>query len=207
MAILASFQVKQCVTRLIVSKVSFCPRVEFYILCRELLCTLGFDDDMRVAKATSSLFLYKPSVWSLEQEQRLEEAILVCSCPFPSYQHEAFLCFGKRMWLQVKAPATQTPFDGWCLSVKDLCHNEVTSKFCVPSCSFAVTHGGIQACGGPEMRCKRDTDTKRGYFCHLSNFLLVTANLSAFFFLNISKCNFIHLQRLYLDVMCNDQVY
>lgn len=54
------------------------------------------------------------------------------------------------MWLQVKAPATQMHFDGWLLSVTDLCHSSVTPKFCVPSCSFALTHGGIQGCGAPE---------------------------------------------------------
>lgn len=113
---------------------------------------------------TSSLFLCKPSVWTLEQEQRLETAILVCHCSFSILSAEACLCFGKRMWLQVKAPATQMYFGGWRLSVADLCHSSVTAKFCVLSCSFILTHGGIQGCGAPE-RDRRDMQLDNGRHC------------------------------------------
>lgn len=57
----------------------------------------------------------EPAVWSLEQEQRLEESILVGGYSFSMLSAWSLLAFGKRMWFQVKAQVTQMhSTDGGC---------------------------------------------------------------------------------------------
>ena len=97
----------------------------------------------------------KPAVWSLEQEQRLEEAILVGSYSFSIRSAWSLLALWKEDVVTGQGPSNTDALYWWCSSVTDLCHNQVTAVFSVPVRSFALTHEDIQVCNGPEKKCKK----------------------------------------------------
>lgn len=86
--------------------------------CRYPFLLSLFDFHSQATKPTSSPLITlfkKPSSLSWTGTETGRDYFCKVATPFPSYQHEAILHFGKRMWLQqVKASAQMHWADGVC---------------------------------------------------------------------------------------------